>query len=214
MGRIGHFLILALVSVSVAGCDGAADPTNNAIAAQPAGGNETANGNAVANSLEPESERVLYLAPDGLGGGSLGLHASDSHPFGLTRDEATRRVAAVLGPPTGRARNATCARRPVELVKWGGLTLNFRDDRFVGWTLAGPNPGRPLTTEDDLGIGTRRGSLVDQDRGEAVTRNTSRGFEFDALGIKGGLSNRGRNARVTYLYAGQVCFGPVSGVLG
>ena len=213
MGRIGHFLILALAA-SVAGCDGNSDQTNNAVAARPAGGNEVANANAAADAPEPESERVLYLQADGLGGGPLGLHASDSHPFGLSRDEATARVAAVLGRPTGRARNVTCARRPVELVKWGGLTLNFRDDRFAGWTLAGPNPGRPLTTEDDLGIGRRRDSLVDQDRGEARIRQTSRGTEFDALGVRGRLSGQGRDARVIDLYAGQVCFGPMSGVLG
>ena len=87
------------------------------------------------------------------------------------------------------------------------MTLWFRSNRWVGWSLTGPAGRRPIRTEDDLGIGTPRGDIGDLDRDQPVFRPTPRGTEFTFEDMHGLLAGRGRQARVAALWAGTTCRG-------
>ena len=148
----------------------------------------------------------LRLIPGGLAAGQRGLHSYPVFTFGISRTEALRRVAALRGPASG-AGNSTCGAHPLNFARFGTLTLWFRNNRWVGWSLTGPAGRRPILTEMDLGIGTPRGEISDADSDQPVFRQTARGTEFVVNDMHGLLAGRGRQARVAALWAGTTCRG-------
>lgn len=146
----------------------------------------------------------LRLLGGGLAAGKVGLHSYPVFEFGISRTEALQRVAALRGRASA-AGNMYCDARPLNFARFGTLTLWFRNNRWVGWTLAGPAGRRPIRTEDDLGIGTLRREIGDADADQPVFRQTARGTEFSVNDMHGLLAGRGRQARVAELWAGTTC---------
>jgi hypothetical protein len=146
----------------------------------------------------------LRLLGGGLTSGKRGLHSYPVFLFGISRTEAIQRVAALRGRAAA-AGNSTCGGRTLNFARFGSLTLWFRNNRWVGWSLTGPAGRRPIRTEDDLGIGTTRGDIGDADRDQPVFRPTARGTEFTFEDMHGLLAGRGRQARVAALWAGTTC---------
>ena len=148
----------------------------------------------------------LRLLGGGLTAGRRGLHSYPVFLFGISRTEAIQRVAALRGRASG-AGNSNCGGGALNFARFGTMTLWFRNNRWVGWSLTGPAGRRPIRTEDDLGIGTPRGEIGDADRDQPVFRPTPRGTEFVFEDMHGLLAGRGRQARVAALWAGTTCRG-------
>ena len=105
-----------------------------------------------------------------------------------------------LRGPAGQGENQECRFR---YANWtDGLSLNFRDDSFIGWSLDSRAAGA-LTTMSGIGSGsTRRELLAVYD---ARIRQTSLGVEFNAGDMAGLLDGAGPDARITDLWAGETC---------
>jgi hypothetical protein len=118
--------------------------------------------------------------------------------FGLSSE-------AVLGPlerlrgPADKGLNAECGSN---YANWAdGLSLNFRRDKLVGWTLDGRAEGA-ITTMAGLGTGSTKETLGAYDYKLA---RTSLGQEFTAGDLHGLLASTAADAKITYLWAGEVC---------
>ena len=146
----------------------------------------------------------LRLLGGGLASGQRGLHSYPVFLFGISRTEAIQRVAALRGRASA-AGNSSCGGHALNFTRFGTMTLWFRGNRWVGWSLTGPAGPRPIRTEWDLGIGTSRAALADADADQPVFRRTARGTEFTLDDMHGLLAGRGRQARVAALWAGTTC---------
>ena len=147
----------------------------------------------------------LRLMGGGLASGRRGLHSYPVFQFGISRTEALSRVTALRGRASATGIGRNCGRVPLNFARFGTLTLWFRSNRWVGWSLAGPRGRRPVESEFDLGIGTERRQIGDADRDQPVFRRTRRGVEFEADGMQGLLNGPGPRARVTALWSGDIC---------
>ena len=146
----------------------------------------------------------LRLLGGGLTAGRRGLHSYPVFLFGISRTEAIQRVAALRGRASA-AGNSSCGGRTLNFARFGTMTLWFRSNRWVGWSLTGPAGRRPIQTEEDVGIGTPRADIGDEDRDQPVFRQTRQGTEFTLEGMHGLLAGRGRQARIAALWAGATC---------
>ena len=146
----------------------------------------------------------LRLLGGGLASGKPGLHSYPVFMFGISRTEALERVAALRGRASA-AGNMYCDAHPLNFARFGTLTLWFRADRWVGWSLAGPAGRRPIRSEWGLGIGTPRAGIGDADTDQPVFRQTPRGTEFVFDDMHGLLTGRGRQARIGEMWAGATC---------
>lgn len=148
----------------------------------------------------------IRIAPGGLTAGQPGLHPYASFPFGMRRGEVTRRIAALSGGAGASGIGRGCGARPLAFARFGTLTLYFRNERFVGWSLAGPRARRPIESEWQLGIGATRDELSGNDA-EVRFTPTAGGTAFAVDGMHGLLTGRGARARVSALWAGVTCRG-------
>src|SRR5205085_11443310 len=105
-------------------------------------------GAAGAQERQPSFVR---LAGGGLTAGQPGLHPYASFEFGIRQAEATRRIAELSGGVSATGTSRACGARPLAFARFGTLTLWFRNQRFVGWSLAGPRARRPIESEWQLG---------------------------------------------------------------
>ncbi len=149
----------------------------------------------------------LRLMGGGLASGRRGLHSYPVFEFGISRTEALTRVAALRGRASATGIGRGCGGRPLNFARFGTLTLWFRSNRWVGWSLTGPRGRRPVDTEYDLGIGTPRGEIDNMDDSPVPFRRTRRGVEFEAQGMQGLLSGPGPRARIVSLRSGETCAG-------
>ena len=150
---------------------------------------------------------ALRLMGGGLASGQRGLHSYPVFTFGISRAEAIRRVGALRGAASATGVSRNCGRRPLGFARFGTLTLFFRGERWVGWSLTGPRGRRPIDTEYDVGIGTLRGDINAMDGEDPVFRRTARGTEFETEGMQGLLSGPGPRARITAIRSGETCQG-------
>ena len=147
----------------------------------------------------------LRLMGGGLASGRRGLHSYPVFQFGISRTEALSRVAALRGRANATGIGRSCGRVPLNFARFGTLTLWFRSNRWVGWSLAGPRGRRPIDTEYDLGIGTERRHIDNMDDTPVIFRQTRRGYEFEAQGMEGRLSGPGPRARIVAIWSGDIC---------
>lgn len=147
----------------------------------------------------------LRLGPNGLLSGAAGLHSNMVFAFGMPKAEIVAAVTAIRGAPTGADSNNECGAGAMTFVHFGGLSLNFQQDRFVGWSVNPPAGPQPLEDHWGLRLGTARANLTDGDQDPATIRRSTLGVEFDADGIGGLLSSDAPDATVTTLWAGINC---------
>ncbi len=166
-------------------------------------------GVAMAQDPAPDPDMqasFVRLSGDGLTAGIPGLHANASFRFGMSRAEATSSVGDLVGGVSATGVSRACGARPLAFTRFDTLTLYFQNQRFVGWSLAGPRARRPIESEWGVGIGTPR-SEIDSADSYPVVRQTARGTEFEGDGMHGLLSGRGPDGRVTAIWAGVTCRG-------
>ncbi|MBO6603962.1 MAG: hypothetical protein JJ938_09645 [Roseicyclus sp.] len=117
--------------------------------------------------------------------------------FGRAQDGVIETMTRLQGAaPVEIARQTECGPGPVTAARWqNGLTLNFLDGDFRGWTMTGPD----LSTPQGIFAGMARADLPGADFSE-----TSLGTGFRAGGIFGILDERGSEVRM--IWAGATCF--------
>jgi hypothetical protein len=123
-------------------------------------------------------------------------------PFGMARDQLLAILEGFRGPADGGT-NSECAEGPIDYAVWAdGLTLNFQEERFVGWALDERAEGAHATMSG-IGPGSTRAEL--EAVYDAQVEQTSLGTEFDAGGIGGRLDGDTPDARITAMWAGVTC---------
>ena len=163
---------------------------------------------AIANPGAPAPAAEHYaLAVTGEGLRLINREQGSAQPlaFGMARDQAMRTVGNVLGAPVAQGESPDCPAGPATSADFSsGLSLVFRDDRFVGWDLgAGAGSAGPITTMTGAGVGDPRSAL---EQGMVVeVEQSSLGTEFRTGGISGLLSSDAPDATIESMWAGAVC---------
>jgi hypothetical protein len=126
--------------------------------------------------------------------------------FGASRTEVEA-VANRLFGDGERSANGECGAGPMEFTRYGPLTLNYQDDKLVGWLA---NEGVQVVTTDGVKPGTFMRDLKVTRSVRMVADSTLEG-EFDYLAadghpIGGFAKGKGRDAKIASLYAGTNCF--------
>lgn len=201
--------MLAVVLVClVPSCgDSRAEPPGAARSDAPSGGNAPVVHVDAPAAGAPEGElrseapgALLALEGEGLRVFSVPSGSARPVPFGTAQDETLALLTAVLRMgPRDEGEQIDCR---AEYATWeNGLTTWFVRDGFVGWSV--PNAGSPLTTASGVGVGSTRAEL--ESAYVAEIRTSTLGVEFAAGGLAGLLESRQPSARITNLWAGQVC---------
>lgn len=184
-------------------------PLPNTIAA-----NEPATAEVVANESDGAAENMaapadaaaplLNLAPEALSLVDPQTGRSRELAFGTARDLTVTGATAALGKPTDTGRNGECGEGAMDFVEFGGLTLWFQQDKFVGWFIEGAKP--KLSTATGAGIGSTRKQVADALAISDITDSTlGREFTTDDGDFSGLLDGAGDAAKVTALWSGQAC---------
>ncbi|ABC63577.1 hypothetical protein [Erythrobacter litoralis] len=147
------------------------------------------------NGAAPVDAGKVVLRGDGLAAGAEAFY------FAAGRSEVETAMGAVLGPPEGRQSNEECGAGLMEFTRYeGGLTLNFQQDRLVGWYSDEANPA--IALDGGGSVGTPRAELAEAG-GFSMIEGSTLGEEF-ALGERiGGFLD---GDTVSGLYAGANCF--------
>ncbi|MCB2088434.1 MAG: hypothetical protein R3E18_12970 [Sphingomonadaceae bacterium] len=133
----------------------------------------------------------------GAGGITLTGGAEDvAVPFGSSRAETEATLIPLLGEPQSRDANGECGAGAMEFSAYEGLTLNFMDGIFVGWSANGA-PYLPSETRAELGDAAT--PFADSTIGEEFTMG-----EGDAI-VSGLFASDDPDAPVTDLWAGTNC---------
>lgn len=129
-------------------------------------------------------------------------------PYGT---EKARAIAMLeLFGPVDQNANEECGAGPMDFASSSatGLTLNFQEDRLVGWFFDGD--GKLAHTAQDITTGSTRAAL-EQAMPIEMQADSTLGIEFFSgsgeTGFIGGfLSNESEDAIVESLYSGTNCF--------
>lgn len=168
----------------------------------------------VANESEGEAENMaapadaaaplVNLAPEALSLVDPQSGRARELAFGIARAAVVTGVTAALGKPSDTGRNGECGEGAMEFVEFGGLTLWFQQNKFVGWFLEGATP--KLTTATGAGIGSTRKQVADALAiSDVADSSLGREFATDRGNLSGLLDGAGDAAKVTALWSGQAC---------
>jgi hypothetical protein len=142
------------------------------------------------------------------GGVALGRTAATAtrFAFGASRSEIEAAARALAVDPE-RSTLDECGAGPMAFTEYGGLKLNFQDDKLVGWfTEADPS----AVTSDGIRPGIFLRDLAVTRSAQFIEGSTLEGeFKYiaaDGERIGGFASGEGRDARIESLYAGVNCF--------
>lgn len=129
--------------------------------------------------------------------------------FGVPRAQAESALANIAGKADDRSTNDECGAGPMDFTRYDAMTLNFQDDRFVGWFL-GDEPGAATwSTASGIGIGTTR-AKASETVALVQVQDSTLGEEF-RIGagdpaIGGIFAAPGNDAKIDALFAGTNCF--------
>jgi len=180
--------VLALLPLMLAACDKAAEAPEVAetAAAVP----------AAAADLMLDLQATGIVVPAQGGAEQLDI------PFGSARAAAEATIAAVAGEVQSRGENAECGAGPMQMTEYARLTLNFQDDKFVGWFARAPYvPELPRAEMlADPAVALVNGSTL----GEEFTIGAISGNPAAPI-ISGLFANAEDTAAVEALWAGTNC---------
>ena len=129
--------------------------------------------------------------------------------FGIPRAQAETALANVAGKEDDRSTNEECGAGPMEFTRYDAMTLNFQDDKFVGWFLGNEPGADAYSTMSGIAIGTTRAKAAESVKLVAIEDSTL-GEEFtlgegqDSIG--GMFAAPGEAAKIDALFAGMNCF--------
>lgn len=132
--------------------------------------------------------------------------AGSSRPltFGESQADVLARAASSLGGPPTQAREAGCRNGDFDQASWTtGLTLVFKEGRFVGWLA---DRRLPADYVSRAGIGFGR-TVADMKRGNAglILSDTPQGRQFGFDGMWGEVRQPGDAASLDSLRSGETC---------
>lgn len=158
-------------------------------------------GSPEATGRAADTGATLALEGEGLRVFSVPSGAARAIGFGTDKADTVEMLTRVQGsPPSAQGENLECR---LTTATWpDGLTVMFSDGRFVGWSVG--KADSPLSTAGGLKIGSTR-SEVENGASVATIAPSSIGEEFTAGDVAGLLASAAPDARVTDLWAGQVC---------
>lgn len=169
----------------------------------------TATPSAATESTRADSDaREVTLMTNGilLVGAVDGQGTATTLTFGQDR----KLVLDVLSEEFAKPRlehNGECGAGPMDFARYGRLTLNFAEEKFVGWLADG---GDNLVTVDGIRPGDTLAKIQREREAHRIEGTTLEGeFEYaasDGTMMGGVLSGNGDAARVESLYAGTTCF--------
>jgi hypothetical protein len=148
-----------------------------------------------------QARRVLALDPDGLRIFNAATGSARAIPFGLKANVVSI-LTRLRGKPRVQSINEECG---LGFAQWSdGLTLQFREEKFVGWFLNDRNAeSRNLATSAGIGIGS---TLTDLQEAYTIeVSQTTLGTEFAAGELWGLLSGSQPTDKVTSLSSGATC---------
>lgn len=128
--------------------------------------------------------------------------------FGTGRELVVPAVTEFIEQTATDGKNDECGAGPMEFVSIGDLTLNFQNDKFVGWFLDGPDP--ELNTPEGVGVGSIKETIVARMPLE-IQADSTLGIEFHSKrgksgAISGFLSGTDGNGAIESMYSGTNCF--------
>lgn len=129
--------------------------------------------------------------------------------FGVPRAQAEAALANVAGQADDRSTNDECGAGPMQFTRYDAMTLNFQDDKFVGWFLGNEPGAAAYSTMSGIAIGTTRAkagasvSIVDVED-STLGEEFSIGTGDNAIG--GMFAAPGDAAKIDALFAGVNCF--------
>lgn len=176
-------VVIAFTLLALAACSGA----------------ETATGEA--NKAVPDRADSAPVAPASAQLTTTGITLTgdvEPHPvpFGTDRSATEVELVPLLGEPSSRDSNPECGAGPMEFSHYAGLTLNFQQGKFVGWS-ANAAPWLP---------GETRGEMAGKIE---MMKDSTLGHEF-TMGegeqiVSGLFDGEGPDARVSDMWAGTNC---------
>ncbi|WP_271438556.1 aspartate-semialdehyde dehydrogenase [Pontixanthobacter luteolus] len=163
------------------------------------------------NQPEPKSERVqavdieqetFVLSGDGL----AAAWSTSGLPFGAARTEVDALLRPVLGSSLSNSTNSECGAGPIASASYpGGLTVNYQEDRLVGWFLADAEQAGPLRVASKFGTENTVSDLRSGLDGFEMVDGSTLGNEFTSdMGIGGFLDENAVD--IDAFYAGTNCF--------
>lgn len=124
--------------------------------------------------------------------------------FGVLQSDLEQNFTENLGLTNNPASNDECGAGPMDFAGFDGLTLNYQDGNFVGWSAGDPSQGTGALTLDGITIGSTRAE-IEALRGLQEVADSTIGHEFSAEGISFLLSGTEPDAAVTDMWAGTNC---------
>jgi hypothetical protein len=155
----------------------------------------------------PAAEVFVAIADSGLSlvpaDGSTGPQLA----FGTDQDTVLTGLQNALGPVTVEPGNPECGNQPDATARWAGLlSVEFRDNALIGWSL---DQGSPLTTLTGIGLGSPVADLRRDYQGFTFLVGSSLGDEFvtqlEPPALIGLATGQTDTDSITNLWAGEVC---------
>jgi len=154
---------------------------------------------------EDIAELSVQLTASGVGG-FVYDDTEDDLAFGAPRDRIETYLTSILGEPIARHSNNECGAGPMQMSDYAGLlTVNFQDDKLVGWLLQDDGTSNPVRVTEALGVENTISDLRVGLDGFSLVDDSTLGNEFtSAQGIGGFLDEK--SIGVDAFYAGTNCF--------
>lgn len=194
--------VQALIAACVLAAAGCADVEQADQPAREQSASSAARALEQADAEEKSSESRLLLDGDGL----VLMDMSGSArkiAFGSPASAVVAAASEIYGWPLSVETLDECGAGPMQISRFGGLTIAAQDRKFVGWSLDDSDKAPFATTASGIGIGS---SQRDLKRAEPVeVFESSLGQEFTANGLTGLLDGKDGAAKVTHLWAGANC---------
>ena len=120
-------------------------------------------------------------------------------PFGSVRAATEATLGNILGEVSQRSENAECDGGPLAMTEYAGITLNFQDDKLVGYFAR--DPFVPQLTRTEM----LSNSAVTMVEGSTLENEFAIGDPAGEM-IGGFFASEADDAPVEALYAGMNCF--------
>lgn len=195
--RSATLAALAVFGILLASCQNGADQAGVDASSSPAG--QAAAEDKVAAAEAPG----MVLDTDGLREVDPSDGDTPLKPFGSSREEIDTIASEALGMTPEISSNDECGAGTMDFSRYGALSLNFQDGKFVGWYLEGKSN---LATAEGAALGMGKVEIEKLYKVMPVEDSTL-GDEFTTEGEDGSwLGGFFEDGKVSALYAGTNCF--------
>lgn len=156
----------------------------------------------IAGAQDAHDTPILKLAANGLQLKDAESGETDTVGFGTSQDDTIQFIGTALGDPTGSSMNEECGAGPLGQVDFqGDLKLYFKAGEFAGWQVG---DGSGFSAANGIRIGMTSDQLMAATQ-EMEGEESSIGYEWNADGFSGLLTEGGPTGTITDIWAGTTC---------